>query len=119
MLAGVLEKRRQVKEQWKMKGTNRAAVAPVVAFGGAVQPDPVMGAGFRPVRTLWEGDGAPYPSEQSARWALRQMQSELAQDGALALHRGMLWVNRDKFAELARQRAVSAAMRRYTGGAQF
>lgn len=75
--------------------------------------DPVMGEEFQPLRALWEGAGAPYPSEQSARWAVRQLQPQLAAAGALGLHRGMLYVHRVKFADVARAHAVQAAVRRY------
>lgn len=56
--------------------------------------DPVMGADFQPLRTLWEGEAAPYPSEQSARWAIRQLNARLSAVGALGLHRGMLYGKR-------------------------
>lgn len=80
---------------------------------GGPPADPVMGAEFQPLRALWEGDGAPYPSEQSARWAMRQLQPQLAEAGALGLHRGMIYVHRVKFADVARAHAVQAAVRRY------
>lgn len=75
--------------------------------------DPVMGAEFQPLRTLWEGPDAPYPSEQSARWAIRQLDGRLAQVGALGLHRGMLYVHMAKFVVLARQHAIEQAAKRY------
>lgn len=74
--------------------------------------DPLMGAEFRPLRTLWEGADAPYPSEQSARWAMRQLQPRLAPAGALALHRGMLYVHREKLQEAAREHAIEQASKR-------
>lgn len=75
--------------------------------------DPIMGAEFQPLRTLWEGPDPAYPSEQSARWAIRQLDVRLAQAGALGLHRGMLYVNLSKFVEVARQHAIEQAAKRY------
>jgi hypothetical protein len=75
--------------------------------------DPVMGADFHPLRTLWAGEAAPYPSEQSARWAIRQLDARLAAVGALALHRGMLFVHRQKLVEVAREHAIQQAAKRY------
>lgn len=76
-----------------------------------VQP-PFMGE-FKPLADLWGGEGAPYPSEVSARWAVRQMKNELADAGAVALHRGRLFVHPVKFAEVAQRRAVEAMRKRY------
>jgi hypothetical protein len=76
------------------------------------QPSPI-GEDFAPLRVLWEGESPTYPSEQSARWAVRQMQGRLAEAGALALHRGSLFVHRQKLAEVAREHAIQAASRRY------
>jgi hypothetical protein len=77
--------------------------------------DPLMGAEFQPLRALWEGDSPPYPSEQSARWAIRQLEKRLAAAGALGLHRGMLYVHRQKLIEVAREHAIAQATRRYAG----
>ena len=77
--------------------------------------DPVMGADFEPLASLWQGANPAYPSEQSARWAVKQIQGELAKAGALGLHRGRLFVNRATFAEVARTRALAAASKRYGG----
>lgn len=75
--------------------------------------DPVMGRDFRPLRSLWEGKDAPYPSEQSARWAIRQLERRLAEMGALGLHRGMLYVHHQKLIEVARDHAIAQATKRF------
>lgn len=75
--------------------------------------DPVMGAEFQALKSLWEGHNAPYPSEQSARWAIRVLEPQLAAIGALALHRGMLYVHRQKLIEVAREHAVAQATKRF------
>lgn len=75
--------------------------------------DPVMGADFQPLRTLWEDEPTTYPSEQSARWAIRQLNERLAAVNALALHRGMLYVHRERFVQVAREHAVEQANARY------
>ena len=68
---------------------------------------------FWPVNVLWEGDSALFPSEQSARWALRDMKGRLAEAGALAYHRGRLHVDPQMVAQLARELAVEKARKRY------
>lgn len=68
---------------------------------------------FTPIAQLWEGDAAPYPSEQSARWNVRQMRAELLAAGAIAVCRGRVMIHLGKFAEVAQQRAIDAARRRY------
>ena len=62
---------------------------------------------FQPLSSLWQGEGAPYPSEASARWALRQLKAVLAQSNALAFHRGRLLVHMDRFALIVEQRAIA------------
>ncbi|TFZ03366.1 hypothetical protein [Ramlibacter rhizophilus] len=74
--------------------------------------DPVMGAEFHPLRALWEGANPPYPSEQSARWAIRQLQRRLADVGALGLHRGMLFIHMPKLVQVAREHAIEQATKR-------
>lgn len=68
---------------------------------------------FRPVSRLWEGENPPYPSEQSARWAIRQMKHELAAAEAIALHRGRTFVNPNKFGEVAERIAIDLAKTRW------
>lgn len=67
---------------------------------------------FKPLSSLWEGEGAPYPSEASARWALRQLKATLAQSDALAIHRGRLLIHIERFVRIVEQRAIAAAQRR-------
>jgi hypothetical protein len=67
---------------------------------------------FEEVSALWEGGAAPYPSEQSARWALRQMKRELAEAGALALHRGRIMVHIQRASEVAQRHAIATMQRR-------
>jgi hypothetical protein len=61
---------------------------------------------FQPLASLWTGDAAPYPSEQSARWELRTLRRELAEAGALALHRGRLFVHPQRLAAVLERAAV-------------
>ncbi len=68
---------------------------------------------FRPLSALWEGESPIYPSEQSARWALRVIRAQLAKAGALAYHRGRLQVDPQKVAEIAREVAIERARQRY------
>lgn len=74
-------------------------------------------AGFFPVSALWEGEQAPYPSQQSALWALRKMRAQLAQAGALALHRGRTMVHLEKLTRVVEQTAIERAKKRYCEGA--
>lgn len=69
---------------------------------------------FKPIRVLWEGAGAPFPSEQSARWALRDIRGRLAEADALAYHRGRLQVDIEKAAAVIREAAVEKARKRYS-----
>lgn len=63
--------------------------------------------GYEPVGYLWQS-GA-YPSEQSARWALRTHRAELLAAGALALHRGRLYVHLGRFSAVIERAAVERA----------
>jgi len=67
---------------------------------------------FRPLNTLWEGEGAIYPSEASARWHLRQLREQLAKAQAVALPLGRLMVHPERFAQVARQAAIEEFARR-------
>lgn len=69
------------------------------------QATPFM-ADFVPMNTLWEGNNAPYPSEYSARWAMRKLREELASARAVALHRSRLMVHPLRFAEVAEKAAI-------------
>lgn len=68
---------------------------------------------LKPLSVLWEGAGAPFPSETSARWALRNMREQLAAAGALALHRRRMYVDVQKVGEFMRQAAVDRARKLY------
>ncbi|MCX7692674.1 MAG: hypothetical protein N2055_04655 [Tepidimonas taiwanensis] len=78
--------------------------------GGAARV-PVM-QGFVPLRALWANDDAPYPSEHAARWALRKLRDELAEAGAVALHRNRLMVHPERFAAVVERAALSAYVER-------
>jgi hypothetical protein len=67
---------------------------------------------YVPIRSLWEGPSAPYRSEQSARWQLRQHRAELAAASALAYDRGRLLVDPDLFVTIIERRCIEAAQRR-------
>jgi hypothetical protein len=62
--------------------------------------------GFEPLTTLWNGPAPLYPSEQSARWAVRKLGSELAKAQAVAVHRRALLVHPQRFAEVAEREAL-------------
>jgi hypothetical protein len=70
-----------------------------------VQATPFM-ADFQPLRALWEGANAPYPSEHSARWELRKLRDQLVQHQAVALHRGRTLIHPTRFAEVAEKAAI-------------
>lgn len=61
---------------------------------------------FVPLKFLWEGPQAPYPSEHSARWALRKLHGKLGQAAAVAVHRGSLCILPERFARVAEQAAL-------------
>jgi hypothetical protein len=63
-------------------------------------------ADFQPLESLWMGTNPPYPSEYSARWAVRKLRDELASAKAVALHRSRLLVHPKRFAEVAEQAAI-------------
>jgi hypothetical protein len=73
--------------------------------------------GYEPVAVLWRGANAPYPSEQSARWALRVHRTELAAASALALHGGRLLVQPELFVRVVERAALDAAQRKAKDGA--
>lgn len=70
-----------------------------------VQATPFM-ADFQPLRALWEGTNAPYPSEHSARWEVRKLRDQLVQHQAVALHRGRTLIHPMRFAEVAEKAAI-------------
>lgn len=63
-------------------------------------------AEFLPLKNLWDGPEAPYPSEFAARWAIRKMRLELAEACAVAMHRNRLMVHPQRFAAVAENAAV-------------
>jgi hypothetical protein len=62
---------------------------------------------FQPFSSLWEGPDPVYPSEYSARWAMRKMKQPLAEAKAVALHRNRIFVHPQRFAKVAEQTAIS------------
>ena len=72
---------------------------------------------FAPVSALWSGARPAFPSEQSARWALRQHRTALAEGNALALCRGRLLVHPERFARVLEARGIEAANERAKRGA--
>jgi hypothetical protein len=63
-------------------------------------------AEFQPLRSLWEGTNAPYPSEYSARWEVRKLRDQLVKNQAVALHRGRTLIHPLRFAEVAEKAAI-------------
>ena len=72
-------------------------------------------ADFVPLQKLWEGTNAPYPSEYSARWAVRKLRDELASAQAVALHRSRLMVHPQRFALVAEKAAIADFSNRING----
>ena len=70
--------------------------------------------GFEPLSALWDGDGAPFPSEQSVRWALRIHQRTLADVGAVALLGKRIYIDRSKFLQVVREAAIAAYRSRHS-----
>jgi hypothetical protein len=64
-------------------------------------------AGFEPLQQLWEGSQPIYPSEGSARWALRKLRAALIEAQAMGSHRGRLMFHRQRFAKVAEQAALN------------
>ena len=64
-------------------------------------------ADFLPLNSLWEGNQAPYPSEHSARWAMRKLRPELASAQAVAVHRSRILVHPQRFAAVAERAAIA------------
>lgn len=71
---------------------------------------------FEPFASLWQGDAPLYPSEQSARWGLRQLRPELAQARAVAVHRREILVHPQRFAEVAERQAFARFQNRVAKG---
>ncbi len=67
---------------------------------------------FVPLDELWSGEAPAYPSEQSARWVVRQYRKALLDGNALALSRGRLFVHPARFARVMEDEAINALRRR-------
>lgn len=78
-----------------------------------VQSTPFM-AEFQPLRSLWEGTNAPYPSEFSARWEVRKLRDHLVKNQAVAMHRGRILIHPLRFAEVAEKAAIDQFANRTT-----
>lgn len=71
--------------------------------------------GFTPLDALWAGNRPAYPSEQSARWAVRTHRRALTDAGALALLRGRIFVHPERFSQVMEAEAIGAMRRREAG----
>jgi hypothetical protein len=72
---------------------------------------PVL-AGWVPISSLWDGPAALFPSEQSARWALRgELKNRLVDAGALARLRGRLFIQPERAALTIENKAIDDARR--------
>jgi len=67
---------------------------------------------FRTLDVLWSGSNPPYPSEQSARWAVRMHRAALVESRALALSRGRVFVHPERFSSVIETQAIEAMRRR-------
>lgn len=68
---------------------------------------------FRPMTDLWNGDQALFPSEQSARWALRKHREPLVAQSALAMFRGRTMYHPQRFSAVIESEAIRAANRAF------
>ncbi|MBL8376562.1 MAG: hypothetical protein JNM79_01685 [Burkholderiales bacterium] len=66
---------------------------------------------FKPASWLWEGPSPMFPSEQSARWVLRQQRQALNDARALAMLCGRLLVHPQRFVAVIEASAIEAARR--------
>ncbi len=82
------------------------------AVGHSDRIDAGLLPGFLPFSALWEGTEAPFPSEQSARWAYRHSGKRWAAQGILALHRNRLLVDIPALRDLLKREAIEAMQRR-------
>ncbi len=85
-----------------MKRSQANAAPPTVS--------PVIGD-FFPLTALYaeSAPGAMFPSEQSARWFLRQNRPALAEAKAIAIHAGRMLVNPERVRDVAVRVAINAA----------
>lgn len=77
---------------------------------GAAMPQPLRD--FQPFDVLWNGVNPPFPSEQSARWQVRQMRAQLAAAGALAIFRRRYFIHPERFINVIDRIAIDAACRK-------
>lgn len=71
--------------------------------------------GYQPLNALWASPQARlFPSEQSARWFIRQHRGALTEANALAMHTGKLFVHPERFGQVVEATALQAA--RLRGG---
>lgn len=69
--------------------------------------------GFFALDVLWTGEDAAFPSQQSARWFIRQNRAQLVEARALALLRGRLMFHRERFCAVLESSAIDAAAKRH------
>ena len=69
-------------------------------------------ADFEPLSWLWKSDKAPYPSEHSARWAIRSMAAELAAANAVGIHRNRMMIHPERFVRVLESRAIQEFAKR-------
>jgi hypothetical protein len=69
-------------------------------------------AEFQPFGVLWGDANAPYPSEPSARWAIKKLRAELVEAQAIAYHCGALMIHPHRFAQVAELAAIREASNR-------
>jgi hypothetical protein len=68
--------------------------------------------GFVPLQSLWEGNAPLFPSENAARWVIRQQRQALIEAGALA-HLGRTLVHRERLLEVVRRQALDTYKQRH------
>lgn len=64
--------------------------------------------GFVHKSALWQGEGAPFPSQSSAEWALRRHRVQLKQVQALAMYRGRCLVHPERLSAVIERDALRA-----------
>ncbi len=66
---------------------------------------------FKPMSWLWENSPPIYPSEHSARWAMKNpmLRELLMKANAVAVHRGRFLVHPERFAKAAEELAIIQA----------
>jgi hypothetical protein len=67
--------------------------------------------GWRPLPDLWESPGG-FPSEQSARWAIRLHRAELTKAGALVFYRRRMYFEPAKFKDVIERAELANQVRR-------